>query len=194
MKRICVFFGSSTGARPAYAEAARELACSIVSAGAGIVYGGGNVGLMGVLADAALADGGEVIGVIPGFLSAKEIAHTGLTEMRVVGSMHERKALMAELSTAFIAMPGGFGTFDEFCEILTWTQLGLQRKPCAILNVEGYYDSLLAMFRHAEHERFIKPQHARMLIVESEPARLVEKLLACEMPEPGEKWFARERS
>jgi hypothetical protein len=194
MKRICVFCGSSTGARAEYSEAARAIARAIVASEAGLVYGGGNVGLMGVLADAALAAGGEVIGVIPEFLGAKEIAHGGLTEMRVVGSMHERKAMMAELSDAFIAMPGGFGTFDEFCEIITWNQLGLQRKPFALLNTAGYYDALLQMFLHAEQERFVKPQHRGTIIVESDPAALMQKLLACEMPEPTRKWFDGEKS
>jgi hypothetical protein len=159
-----------------------------------IVYGGGNVGLMGVLADAALQAGGEVIGVIPEFLVAKEVAHKGISEMRVVASMHERKALMAELSDGFIAMPGGYGTFDEFCEILTWTQLGLQRKPCGLLNVDGYYDPLLAMFRHAEAEQFVKPQHHQLLIAESDPALLVERLLAREILPATDKWMVRNRS
>jgi hypothetical protein len=193
-KRFCVYCGSNSGARPGYGEATTALARALVAHGIGIVYGGGNVGLMGTLADTALAAGGEVVGVIPEFLVAKEVAHAGLTEMRIVGSMQERKALMAELSDAFIALPGGLGTFDEFCETLTWTQLGLHQKPTAILNVEGYYDPLLAMFRHAEQERFIKPQHAKMIIVETNPEALVEKLLACKMPSPTDKWFAKSRS
>ena len=141
------------------------------------MYGGGNVGLMGLLADAARSAPGEVIGVIPRSLQAKEVAHTGLTELRVVESMHERKALMAELSDAFIALPGGFGTFDELCEILTWTQLGLQRGPCGILNVEGYYDHLLKMFDHAEAEGFIRPEHRRMVISDDRAESLVRRLL-----------------
>ena len=137
-KRICVFCGSSVGVRDTYATAAVSLARSLVASGAAIVYGGSNVGLMGILADTALAAGGEVIGVIPRALVEKEVAHHGLADLRVVESMHQRKALMAELSDAFIAMPGGYGTFEEFCEVLTWTQLGLQAKPCGLLNVDGY--------------------------------------------------------
>src|SRR5215469_5924737 len=147
----CVFCGSNRGTNPRYAAAA-ELGRCLASSGIGIVYGGGKVGLMGVLADAAIEQGGEVIGVIPRMLVDREIAHPGLTELRIVGSMHERKALMADLSDAFIAMPGGYGTLDEFCEILTWTQLGLQQKPIGMLNVDGYFDPLLALFDHAVAE------------------------------------------
>ena len=142
MKRICVFCGASPGARPEYAEATVELARLLVADGIGVVYGGGGVGLMGVLADAVLAEGGEVIGVIPRALMDREIAHRDVTEMRVVGSMHERKALMAELSEAFVALPGGIGTLEELFEVYTWAQLGLHRKPCALLNVEGYFDGI----------------------------------------------------
>ncbi len=177
MKRIGVFCGSSPGVRPAYAEAAtalgRHLACKQI----GIVYGGSRVGLMGLLADAALAAGGEVIGVIPRAMVPKEIAHTGLRDLRLVDSMHERKALMSNLADAFIALPGGFGTFDELCEILTWTQLGLRKGPCGILNVDGYYDCLLAMFDHATAQGFIKPEHRRMVIAEATPKALVAHLL-----------------
>ena len=175
--RICVFCGSSPGARPAYAAATTSLARQLARAGIAIVYGGSNVGLMGLLADAALSAGGEVIGVIPRSLQAREVAHTGLSELRVVESMHERKALMAELSDAFVALPGGFGTFDELCEILTWPQLDLQRAPCGILNVEGYYDHLLEMFDNAEAEGFIKPEHRRMVISDDDPIALVNRLL-----------------
>jgi uncharacterized protein (TIGR00730 family) len=134
------------------------------------------VGLMGVLADAALAEGGEVVGVIPRMLVDKEIAHRGLTELRVVGSMHERKALMAELSDAFIAAPGGYGTLDEFCEILTWTQLGLQRKPIGMLNVDGYFDRLLALFDHAVTEQFVKPMHRDMIVTDDTPQSLIARM------------------
>jgi hypothetical protein len=147
-----------------------------------MVYGGSRVGLMGLLADEALAAGGEVIGVIPRALVAKEVAHLGLSDLRVVDSMHERKALMAELADAFIALPGGFGTFDEFCEILTWTQLGLQRGPCGLLNVDGYYDHLLAMFDHAEREGFIKTEHRRMVLAEDRAESLVTRLLQYATP------------
>jgi len=174
--RYCVFCGSNRGARPLYAEAAADLARCLVANGIGIVYGGGNVGLMGVLADAALAEGGEVVGVIPRMLVEREIAHRGLTELRIVGSMHERKALMADLSHAFIAMPGGYGTLDEFCEILTWTQLKLQSKPVGILNVEGYFDPLLALFDHAVNEQFVKPMHRDMIVTDDTPASLIARM------------------
>ncbi len=190
IKRVCVFCGSSPGARPAYASAAVALAQSLAARGITIVYGGGNVGLMGILADAARAAGGEVIGVIPRILLAKELAHVGLTDLRVVESMHERKALMADLSDAFIAMPGGYGTFEEFCEILTWTQLGLQRKPCGILNVDGYYDHLLQMFDHAVAEQFVKPVHREMFIADAAPEALLERLLVYEAPLV-DKWLGR---
>jgi len=148
---------------------------------------------MGLLADAALAAGGEVIGVIPRALQAKEVAHRGLSQLHVVDSMHQRKALMAELSTAFIAMPGGFGTFDELCEILTWTQLGLQRGPCGILNVAGYFDPLLQMFDRAETEQFIKPEHRRMVIADDSAETLVKRLLEYQVPIVN-KWIGREQT
>jgi len=182
VKRICVFCGSSSGARDEYAAAATSLARHLAGRNIGLVYGGSRVGLMGILADTALKAGGEVIGVIPRSLVAKEIAHTGLSDLRVVESMHERKALMADLSDAFIAMPGGFGTLDEFCEILTWSQLGLQRGPCCLLNVAGYYDLLLEMFDHAEKEQFVRPEHRRMVIAEERPESLVTRLLEWNVP------------
>jgi uncharacterized protein (TIGR00730 family) len=187
-KRICVFCGSSSGARLCYANAARSLAQYLVENGIGIVYGGGKVGLMGTLADAALEAGGEVIGVMPRHLAEKEISHARLSELRIVDSMHERKALMAELSDAFIAMPGGYGTFEEFCEVLTWTQLGLHRKPCGILNVEGYYDQLLKLFDHAAAEEFVTPAHRKMVIADASPESLVPRLLEYELPVVG-KWI-----
>jgi uncharacterized protein (TIGR00730 family) len=181
-KRICVFCGSSAGVRAAYSEAAALLARTLAASGIGIVYGGGKVGLMGVLADAALTAGGEVIGVIPRALKEKEVAHLGLTELHVVGSMHERKAMMADFSDAFIALPGGYGTFDEFCEALTWTQLGIQQKPCGLLNVEGYYDHLLAMFDHAAAEGLLKPEHRAIIIADTNVDSLLASLLAYESP------------
>src|SRR5512139_4121822 len=171
--RICVFCGSSLGARESYAAAAESLARCLVANRIGIVYGGAKVGLMGKLADAALEAGGEVIGIIPQTLVDKEVSHARISDLRIVQSMHERKAQMAELSDAFIALPGGYGTFEEFCEILTWTQLGLQRKPCGILNVEGYYDRLLSLFDHAVTERFLKPEHRRMVLSDNCPESLV---------------------
>jgi len=186
-KRFCVFCGSSLGAQPGYARAAESLARSLAANGLGLVYGGSNAGLMGVLADTALAAGAEVIGVIPRALVAKEVAHRGLRDLRVVDSMHERKALMAELSDGFIALPGGFGTLDEVCEVLTWTQLGLQRKPCGLLNVESYYDALLTLFDHAVAERFLKPVHRQMVIADENADALVKRMLACEVP-AADKW------
>jgi uncharacterized protein (TIGR00730 family) len=192
-KRICVFCGSSPGARPGYAEAAKSLARYLAASKITVVYGGGNVGLMGTLADATLEAGGEIIGVMPQALVDREHSHTRIPDLRVVGSMHERKATMAELSDAFIAMPGGFGTFEEFCEVLTWTQLGLHRKPCGLLNVEGYYDPLLALFDHAEAEQFLKPAHRHMVISESSPGLLVERLLKYELPVVS-KWIGRQQT
>jgi len=148
---------------------------------------------MGILADAARAAGGEVIGVIPQSLVAKEVAHSELPDLRIVASMHERKAMMADLADAFIAMPGGYGTFEEFCEILTWTQLGLQRKPCGILNVNGYYDDLLRMFDHAVAEQFVKPVHREMFISDASAAALVERLLVYRAPFV-DKWLGREET
>jgi uncharacterized protein (TIGR00730 family) len=189
-KRICVFCGSSSGARESYSLAAASLARHLVANGIAIVYGGGKVGLMGKLADAALGAGGEVIGIMPRSLVEKELAHPGLSDFRVVGSMHERKAQMAGLSDAFIALPGGYGTFEEFCEVLTWTQLGLQRKPCGILNVDGYYDPLLALFDHAVTEQFLRPPHRQMVVADDCPESLVSRLLECPPPFV-EKWLDR---
>jgi uncharacterized protein (TIGR00730 family) len=187
MKRICVFCGSNAGARSEYAEAARALAKVLAERKLGIVYGGGNVGLMGVLADAALEHGGEVIGVIPQKLVDKEVAHHGVTELRIVETMHERKALMNDLSDAFIALPGGFGTLDEFFEVLTWSQLGFHGKPCALLNVAGYYDGMLAMLDHAVTERFLRPAHRELVIADTDPLRLLQRLSAF-VPAPKGKW------
>ena len=187
MKRICVFCGSNAGARSEYAEAARALATVLAERKLGIVYGGGNVGLMGVLADAALARGGEVIGVIPQKLVDKEVAHHGVTELRIVETMHERKALMNDLSDAFLALPGGFGTLDEFFEVLTWSQLGFHGKPCALLNVAGYYDGMLAMLDHAVTERFLRPAHRELVIADTDPLRLLQRLSAF-VPAPKGKW------
>lgn len=193
MQRICVFCGSSKGLRPSYAAAALALANCLAARGITIVYGGGNTGLMQVLADAALAARGNVIGVMPQFLVAKERAHPGITELRITTSMHERKAMMAELSDAFIALPGGYGTLEEFCEILTWTQLGLHRKPCGILNVDGYYDHLLKLFDRAVEEQFLWPAHRGMVLSSEGPQALVEQLLAYQVPVL-EKYVGLEKS
>lgn len=190
MERICVFCGSSPGADPAYAEAAADLGRLLAGRGLTLVYGGGHVGLMGVLADAALAAGGRVTGVIPEALAAKELAHGGLTELVVVGSMHERKALMSELSDAFIALPGGIGTLEEWFEVWTWSQLGFQPKPCGMLNVAGYYGHLLAFLDHMTAERFLSPPHRSMAIVEDRADRLLDRLASYQPPR-AEKWIDR---
>ena len=182
MKRVCVFCGSAEGRRPAYAEAARALAAELCRRKLGLVYGGGSVGLMGVLADALLDAGGEVIGVIPGPLATPELAHTGLTELRVVGSMHERKATMAALADAFIALPGGLGTLEETLEVLTWAQLGIHEKPIGLLNACGYWDRLVDMLTHAVGEGFVRPQHAALLLVGDTPAELLDRFLAWRPP------------
>lgn len=193
MKRIGIFCGSARGVDSLYAAAARELGGALVRQGVGLVYGGGNIGLMGVVADAVLARGGEVIGVIPQALVDKELAHRGLTQLRVVRSMHERKALMADLSDAFIALPGGFGTLDEFCEVVTWAQLGLHRKPCGLLNVDGYYDCFLAQIERGVKQRFIREQHRNLILVEREPEALLRRLFAAQPPAI-HKWIDREES
>jgi uncharacterized protein (TIGR00730 family) len=162
----------------------------MVSRGIGLVYGGGSVGLMGLLADAVLAGGGMVDGVIPRRLARKEIAHAGLTRLHRVGSMHERKALMADLSDAFVALPGGMGTLEELAEILTWAQLGLHRKPCALLDVEGYWRPLVAFFDHAVEEGFLRPGHRALLLVETDPEALLDRLAAWKAP-PAERWIDR---
>jgi hypothetical protein len=188
MKRVCVFCGSSAGIRPVYREAAQAMGNALARRGIELVFGGGRVGLMGVLADAVLAAGGRAIGVIPDALVARELAHRGLTELRVVGSMHERKALMAELSDAFLALPGGFGTLEEYCEALTWAQLGLHAKPCGLLNVAGFYDALLELFDHAVSEQFVPGPHRLLVLVDEDPQRLLD-LLADYRPRQVEPWI-----
>jgi hypothetical protein len=191
MRRICVFCGSSPGTRPEYGAAAEEMAAELVRRNIGLIYGGGNVGLMGIIADAVLRAGGEVQGVIPEHLMAREVGHRGLTKLHVVGSMHERKALMADLSNAFVALPGGLGTLEEFCEVVTWTQLGLHAKPCGVLNVLGYYSPLLAMFDHAVGERFLKPENRALVLARERPADLLQALEEWS-PVHVEKWLSRE--
>lgn len=175
--RICVFCGSSPGKNPAYARSARETGAALAARGIELVYGGGRVGMMGVVADSVLAAGGTAIGVIPRALEAREIAHQGLTTLHVVGSMHERKALMAELSDAFLALPGGFGTFEEFCEVITWSQLGIHRKPCGLLNVTGYYDPLISMFDRSVEAGFVSPLN-RTIVRAAENVEEILDLLA----------------
>lgn len=190
MKRLCVFCGSSEGARPAYADAARGLAAELARRKIGLVYGGGSVGLMGVLADTALAAGGEVIGVIPGPLASRELAHPGITEMRVVGSMHERKATMASLADGFIALPGGLGTIEETLEVLTWAQLGIHRKPVGVLNVEGYWDGLLRMLAHAVREEFVRRDYLALLLFADTPGELLDRFAAWQPPTFPRAWLA----
>jgi len=175
MKRICVFCGSKEGTRPVYVEAARILGAEIATRGLGAVYGGAHVGLMGAVADGALERGGEVIGVIPTFLLEKELAHDGLTELREVSSMHERKAMMVNLSDGFISLPGGLGTFDETMEILTWAQLRIHDKPCGLLNVDGYYDRLIEFLDHASEQGFVSSAHRQMILMEDSPGKLLDK-------------------
>ena len=175
--RICVFCGANPGLRPAYADAARELGTELARARIELVFGGGRVGLMGVIADATLAVGGRAIGVIPRSLVAREVAHEGLSEQHVVETMHERKALMVRLSDAFVALPGGFGTLDELCEVLTWAQLGFHAKPIALLNVEGYFDPLLSMFDRAVDDGFVQAS-MRTLVREATTPRAVLATLA----------------
>jgi uncharacterized protein (TIGR00730 family) len=182
IQRLCVFCGSSSGAHPIYAEAAAELGRELVKSGVALVFGGGRVGLMGVVADSVLAAGGQAIGVMPRALVEKEIAHTSLTELHVVESMHQRKAKMADLADAFLLLPGGYGSWEEFLEVVTWLQLGIHRKPCALLNVAGYYDALLSLASHALAEGFLRPAHKEMLIVEENPARLLVRLEAARVP------------
>jgi uncharacterized protein (TIGR00730 family) len=188
MRRVCVYAGSNPGTDPAYADGARALACTLAERGIGLVYGGGKVGLMGVLADTAMAAGGEVIGVMPQALVDREISHRGVTELRVVGSMHERKALMADLSDAFVAVPGGIGTLEELIEVYTWSQLGIHDKPCGVLNVRGYYDALATFLDHAVDAGFLRAQHRAVLTVAADPAELLERFAAYEPPRVA-KWL-----
>ena len=189
LRRICVFCGSNGGNRDEYRAATVAFAAELVRRRIGVVYGGARVGLMGVLADAVVAGGGEIIGVIPGALVDREIAHRELTKLHVVESMHERKAMMASLADAFVALPGGFGTFEEFCEAVTWTQLGLHQKRCGLLNVAGFYDPLLALFDRAVLDGFLKPQNRALVASEADPAALLDRLsVPAERGEP--KWIS----
>ncbi len=191
MNTICVYCGSSPGREPAYAGAARELGKLLADRGLSLVYGGAGVGIMGEVADAVLAGGGEAIGIIPEALAVKEVAHDGLTRQHVVKSMHERKALMAELSDGFIALPGGWGTFEEIFEMLTWAQLGFHEKPCGLLNAAGYYDHLHAFLEHAVEEGFVPPVCRSMLMVETNPEALLERFSSYRAPAV-RKWITRD--
>ena len=187
---VCVFCGSSPGARPAYRQVAALLGRALAAQGRTLVYGGGNVGLMGAVADAALAAGGRVIGVIPEHLVAREVGHSGVTELRIVSSMHERKQAMADLADTFVLLPGGLGSLEEFFEVWTWGQLGLHAKPYGLLNVEGYFDPLLAFLDHAVAERFVRPEHRDLLRVDEDPERLLARLDA-HAPATLPKWIDR---
>lgn len=189
--RICVYAGSNPGRDGAYRAAATSFGRALAERGIGLVYGGGHTGLMGAVADAALAAGGAVIGVMPSFLVAKEVAHRGLTELREVGSMHERKTLMAELADGFVALPGGIGTLEELFEIWTWGQLGQHRKPCALLDAGGFYSGLITFLDHVADQAFLKPEHRRMLIVGDTAEAILDAFAAYEPPAVG-KWLSKE--
>jgi hypothetical protein len=189
MTRLCVFCGSSTGRQAVYADTARALGAELVRRGLGLVYGGGSVGLMGVLADAVLAEGGEVIGVLPRGLAGKELGHDGLTELHLVGSMHERKALMASLADGFVALPGGLGTLEEILEVFTWAQLGIHRKPVGLVDIGGYWTGLLALLRHAVQEGFVQPEYAALLLVEPTPAALLDRVAGWRPPVTPRVWL-----
>lgn len=192
MKRVCVFCGSSPGARPEYVQAATELGQALVSRNLGLVYGGAGVGMMGKLADVVLQEGGEVIGVIPQSLVEKGVAHTRLSDLRIVASMHERKELMVDLADGFVALPGGLGTLEEFLEVLTWAQLGIHQKPCGLLSVCQYYEKLIEFLDHAVLQRFVKSEHRSMLLVEENPKELLERL-AQYRPVVVDKWMDRDK-
>jgi uncharacterized protein (TIGR00730 family) len=190
MKNLCVFCGSNFGTRTAYKALAIQVGSLLAARGVTLVYGGGNVGMMGALADACLSGGGQVVGVIPKSLAAKEIAHRNLTEFHIVESMHERKKLMADRADAFLALPGGFGTWEEFDEVLTWSQLGLQRKACALLNVEGFYDAFLAQADRAVKDGFVSEIHRSLLLSGSDPEELIDRIGKYQVPQ-AEKWYNR---
>jgi len=190
---VCVFCGSNRGSDPAYTEAARELGRLLAREGIALVYGGGSVGLMGELADAVLGAGGEVIGVIPHALWAREVGHRGLTDLRIVDTMHERKAMMADLADAFIALPGGLGTLEEIFEIWTWAQLGLHRKPVGFLDVKGFYAPLMQFLDRAAAERFLKEAHRAIAVIERDPALLLQRFESWRPPRV-EKWITKEET
>ena len=193
MRRVCVFCGSFSGVRPEYAAAARAMAASLVRSGLELVYGGGRVGLMGIVADEVLRLGGRAVGVIPQALVDREVGHDGLTEIHVVETMHERKKLMADLADAFVALPGGLGTIEEIFEIWTWAQLGMHQKPCGFLDVAGYYAPLAAFLDHGTREGFIRPQMRGTAIFESDPEALLRRF-AGYAPPAVEKWIDRART
>lgn len=188
MKRICVFCGSQPGLRPIYQSTAEQLGQLLAQQSIELVYGGGKAGLMGIVADAALAAGGRVIGIIPESLVAREVGHDGLTELHVVKTLHERKAIMADLSDAFIVLPGGYGTLEELSEVLSWAQLGLHQKPCAFLNLEGFYDPLITFFDHLVAEKFLLPSSRSLVLEEKDPVTLLDRL-ATYQPVTVDRWI-----
>jgi uncharacterized protein (TIGR00730 family) len=190
MKKVCVYCGSSPGRQPAYLESARSLGVELARRGIGLVYGGASIGMMGEIADAVLRHGGEVTGIIPQALMDKEVSHHGLTELKVVKSMHERKATMADLSDGFIALPGGLGTVEELFEILTWSQLGFHAKPSGLLNVIGYYDLLSKFLNHSVEEKFVHELHRQLLIIEKQPEILLDAMEVYQAPKV-DKWIGR---
>jgi len=193
MQSVCLYLGSSPGARPQYEASVRQLATLIAKRGMTLVYGGGNVGLMGIAANAALDAGGKVIGVIPADIADKEVGHYGLTELQVVDSMHERKMRMAKLADGIIALPGGLGTLEELFEMLTWSQLGFHNKPIGLMNVESYFDLLMSFLDQMVVERFVKPEHRDLLLTENEPEVLLDRMLAY-VPPVADKWLDLDRS
>lgn len=193
MKRVCVFSGSSPGRLPIYAAGADRFGRLLARCGLGLVYGGASIGLMGRVADAVLDEGGEVIGVIPQALVKKEVVHGGLPDLRVVDSMHERKALMADLADGFVALPGGLGTLEEFCEILTWAQLGIHQKPVGLLDLDGYFQPLLRFLDHIVSERFMRPEHRSMVVVEEDPEPLIDAIRRYQ-PAEQTKWLEKDET
>jgi len=193
IKRICVYCGSSSGKKPDYAQQARSLAEHLLEQNIGLVYGGANIGIMGEVANAVLQGGGEVMGIIPKSLARKEVAHFGLSDLRVVDSMHQRKTIMADESDGFIALPGGIGTLEELFEILTWAQLGFHQKPCGLLNVESYYDDLERFLNKAVDQGFVRKQHRDMLLIKAEPAELLTSMLQYRAPKM-DKWIDRDQT
>lgn len=189
--RLCVFLGSSTGRSPVYAKAAHDFGALLARRGIGLVYGGGSIGLMGQVADGACSAGGEVIGIIPEALRMREHDHAGLTALHVVSTMHERKAMMAELSDGFIAMPGGIGTFEELFEVWTWAQLGYHAKPCGLLNVNGFYDAMGSFIAHVVAEGFLRPEHRDVLMIREDPDALLDAMIDFK-PTPLPQWIGRE--
>lgn len=189
---VCVYCGSADGVRSEYIEAAFQMGASLARLNLNLVYGAGKTGLMGAVADGALSEGGSVTGIVPVYLNSPQLIHAGLTQLEVVENIHLRKARMSELADAFIALPGGYGTFEELFETLTWAQIGLHQKPIGLLNVDGYFDPLLGLIQHALSERFIYDEHRTLLVSDSQPQQLIQKLLDYQIPKDLERWLSRE--